>query len=195
MTDALLTETSDELHLRAGLPVAFRYLEADCPRQDWPTLPLHPTARHWLEIHGWFRGMSGDLVDLGAQWREGRLAAAAYRAAALPRLRQFLGNLHGHHHHETENYFPALAAVEPGMAKGFELLDRDHDAIERLLQAMADAANGLTRAVTEGADLAPHAAALAGAVEGGVALIGRHLADEEEIIVPVLTLRGDPLQG
>jgi hypothetical protein len=190
-----VTQASDELHLRDGLPAAFRYLEADYPRADWPTLPLHPTARHWLEIHGWFRGMSRDLVDLGQHWREGRLEATGYRAATLPRLRQFLGNLHGHHHHESDNYFPALAAVEPGMAKGFDLLDRDHTAIESLLSAMAEAGNGLNRAAVEGGDLAAPSAALADAIERACTLIGRHLTDEEEIIVPVLTLRGDPLQG
>ena len=130
-----MTQASDELHLRDGLPAEFRYLEPDLPRARWPSTRLHPTAQHWLEIHGWFRGMTQDLLWLGGEQREGRLEAPAYRVAAIPRLRQFLGNLHGHHNHESGHYFPALAALEPRMARGFALLDRDHDAVEHLLSA------------------------------------------------------------
>ena len=46
----------------------------------------------------------------------------------------------------------------------------------------------------EGGDLAPHAEALVAAIEAGAGPIGRHLRDEEEIVVPVLTLRGDPFR-
>jgi hypothetical protein len=190
-----VTQASDELQLRAGLPPEFRYLESSFPRQDWRALGLHPTAERWLEIHGWFRGLFRDLVKLGGQWREGGLEALAYRTAAIPRMRQLLGNLHGHHSRESEHYFPALAALEPRMARGFALLDRDHDAIARLLSTMAEAATGLNCAAAEAGDLRRYAAALAGEIERGGALIGRHLADEEEIIVPVITLRGDPLYG
>ena len=183
----------DDLHLRAGLPAEFRYLEPACARADWPALRLHPTAAHWLEVHDWFRGMLEGLVDLGADWREGRIDASAYRTRAIPRLRHLLSHLDGHHHYESRAYFPAMAALEPGMAKGFDLLDRDHEAIERLMSAMAEAATGLSRAAADAHDPAPHVAALAREIDHGGALIGRHLLDEEEIIVPVLTLRGDPL--
>jgi len=188
-------QPSDQLHLRTGLPVQFRYLEPAFPRPDWPTLQLHPTARHWLEIHDWFRAMMADLAQLGGEWREGRLEAAAYRQASIPRLRQLLGNLHGHHSHESGHYFPALSALEPDMARGFDLLDRDHDAIEHLLSDMAQAGNALNQAAAEGRDLFPQAAALTESSDQAGLLIGRHLLDEEEIIVPVLSLRGDPFQG
>ena len=190
-----MTQPADALHLRTGLPIQFRYLESAFPRADWPTLSLHPSATHWLEIHGWFRSVLAHLVDQGAQWREGRLKAFAYGIAALPHLRQLLSNLHAHHTIESDQYFPALAKLEPGMATGFALLDRDHDAIEYLLSDMAQAATGLNQTAARGGDLAPHAAALDQAIARAAGLIGRHLADEEEIIVPVLTLRGDPLQG
>ena len=185
---------SDALHLRAGLPAEFRYLEVAYPRARWPVMDLHPMATHWLEIHGWFRGMAGELVQLGDLWREDRIELADYRRAVLPRLRRFLGHLHGHHHHESGQYFPAMALIEPGMAKGFALLDRDHDAVERLLSAMAQAANALNGAAGQSGDQPRLAATMADAIESGVGLIGRHLDDEEEIVVPVLTLRGDPFQ-
>jgi hypothetical protein len=187
-----MTDESHDLHVRNGLPAEFRYLEAGCARQDWPGLKLHETASHWLEIHGWFRGMLRGLIELGGERREGRLDPAAYRADVMPRLRQFLGNLDGHHHIESDSYFPALAALEPAMKRGFDLLDRDHEAIHELMSQMADAANALNHAAV--VDLNPHADGLIAAIDRAAPPIGRHLSDEEEIIVPVLTLRGDPFR-
>ncbi len=66
-----------------------------------------------------------ELVGLGGEWREQRLSAAAYRAEAPLQLRYLLSSLHGHHHIESEAYFPAFKALEPAMAQGFDLLDRD----------------------------------------------------------------------
>lgn len=80
------------------------------------------------------------------------------------------------------------------MVKGFELLDRDHDAIEDLVVTMAEAATGLHRAGAGAGELGIHSSALVNAIERGGLLIERHLTDEEDIIVPVLTLRGDPFQ-
>lgn len=188
-------QAEEDLFERSGLPVRFRYLEAQCARAAWPGLALHPTARHWLQVHDWFRGMAKGLVDLGGEWREGRIEIAAYRAAAMPRLQQFLGNLEGHHHHESQGYFPALAAAEPAMRQGFELLDRDHDAIHALLVATAEAAVAVNRAADDPALFRSTADALAAVVETMVTPVRRHLLDEEEIVVPVLTLRGDPVQG
>jgi hypothetical protein len=185
---------TDALDKRSGLPAEFRYLEPTCPRAQWPTLDLHPTAQHWLEVHGWFRGQMKDLVDLGGLWREEKIGASDYRTAATPRVRHLLNNLHHHHTIESSHAFPLLSAAEPLMANGFALLDRDHDAIEHLLSSMTDAANALILAGRErGADLTPLAAALAEQIDHTTALIGRHLWDEEEIVVPVLTARGDTL--
>ncbi len=181
---------TDALAHRDGLPSAFRYLEADCPRADWATMDIHPMAQHWLEIHGWFRGQMDELGQIGGFWREGKIGAADYRAHATPRVRHLLSNLHHHHTLETEHAFPQLAAAEPRMAAGFELLDRDHDDIEHLLAAMTEAANDLIRAGGEPSALPPLAHALADHIERGTALIVSHLNDEEEIVVPVLTLSG-----
>ena len=191
-------DLTDALDRRDGLPAAFRFLETGCPRSAWPTMALHPLAQHWLDIHGWFRGQIAELEAIGGAWREGRIDAAAYRAAAPPRLGQLLNNLHHHHTLETEQAFPMLMGAEPRMADGFALLDRDHDAIEHLLSAMAEAANALVQAGFDpGASasaLPPLAENLSDRIERGAALINNHLRDEEEIVVPVLTLRGAHLR-
>lgn len=185
----------DHLLLRDGLPEEFRYLAADCPRQDWSTPGrIHATAAHWLDIHRWFRGALGNLGEVAAGWRAGRLDGPAFQQAVMPRLRQFLSHLEGHHNIESHSYFPALAALEPPMAAGFELLDRDHEAVHALLVGTAEAANGFNRALQAGGDLRPHGDALAAAIAAVPGPLLRHLSDEEEIVVPVITLRGDPIQ-
>ncbi len=55
---------------------------------------------------------------------------------------------------------------------------------------MAEAANDLIRGGGEPLALRPLADALADRVERGAKLIVSHLNDEEEIVVPVLTLSG-----
>lgn len=183
----------DVLETRTGLPSAFRYLEALHPRSGWSTAALHPMAQHWLDIHGWFRQQMTALAGIGIDWREGRLGARDYRGMAAPRLRQLLSNLHHHHTLESTHAFPPMIAAEPRMADGFALLDRDHEAIEQLMAAMAEAGNDLIRAGDGPADLTLLAEALVDRTERATSLIGRHLWDEEEIVVPVLNLRGDQI--
>jgi len=192
-----MTEPADHLFLRACLPDPFRFLERDVPRASWPEAGrIHAMAAHWLEIHDWFRARLSDLDGLSTDWREGRIEEpVAFQAALMPRLQQFLQNLDGHHQRESRMYFPAFVRQEPRIAAGIELLDRDHDAVHGLLEAMVEAANGFNRAVAARADAAAPGEALAGAIQAAVAPLGRHLHDEEDIVVPLLTLRGDPFEN
>lgn len=153
-------------------------------------------AAHWLEIHGWFRQMTGGLTGLTGRWREGAFPVAAqYQAALMPRLQQFLQNLDGHHQRESRMYFPAFIKQEPAIAAGVELLDRDHDAVHVLIERMVEAANAFNLAVREGHDLRAPGEALADAIEAAAPPLERHLHDEEDIVVPLLTLHGDPFAG
>ncbi len=185
-----------DLSLRPGLPADFRYLEEGCPRAEWGDAGrIHAMAAHWLEIHGWFRGMLGGLTGLTSQWREGQAPSPQqYQAALMPRLQQFLQNLDGHHQRESRMYFPAFAKLEPRIAPGIALLDRDHDAVHAMLERMVDTANAFNRAVQDKAGLAAPGEALAAAIEGASGPLTRHLHDEEDIIVPLLTLHGDPFE-
>lgn len=185
---------SDALDERAGLPAPFRYLEQGCPRSAWSEAGrIDAMAAHWLEIHGWFRQMLGGLTGQTGQWRDGQFPAAPqYQAALMPRLQQFLQNLDGHHQRESRIYFPAFIKQEPKIAAGIELLDRDHEAVHRMLERMVETANAFNMAVRDGQDLKAPGEALADAIEGASGPLERHLHDEEDIVVPLLTLHGDP---
>lgn len=166
---------SDALHLRTGLPAELLVLHDNWPRPLWPTLRLHPMAAHWLEVHGWFRGLIGSAASDLQAIRESRLDPVRGMLIVRQRLGNFLTNLHHHHHAESSMAFPQLAAIDPRLTRGFALLDRDHDVIVPLLDALE------------------HAAANAGfdditqAVEALVPLLERHLLDEEDLVVPLLS--------
>ena len=89
-----------------------------------------------------------------AQWQDdtrGFLDAgrdARQHGQLTARIGGFLINeLHGHHHIEDAHYFPVLAQAEARLARGFELLDADHHALDAQLAALTDAANTHLRSV------------------------------------------------
>jgi iron-sulfur cluster repair protein YtfE (RIC family) len=187
--------TPDHLFARDALPEDFRWLEHDCPRGVWAEPGrIHAMAAHWLEIHGWFRGMSTGLTGLTGQWREGRVSPGQYQGLIMPRLQQFLQNLDGHHQRESRMYFPAFVRQEPRIAAGIDLLDRDHQVVHGLLERMVETANAFNRAVADKAETARPGEELADAIEAATGPLARHLHDEEDIVVPLLTLHGDPFE-
>jgi hypothetical protein len=101
-----------------------------------------------------------------------------------------LGELHGHHQIEDMHYFPRLAAMEPSLQRGFDLLDADHHALHDALDAGAAAANA-TLAALKGPEARAEAARTRDAFAGLARLLDRHLADEEDIVAPLLAHRGE----
>jgi hypothetical protein len=195
MTAEERTAALAALNARTGLDEALKVVFVELPREQWPTARLHPNASHWLEIHGWFRGMATELVRGAQDQQAGKLEPGAFFNWAVPRLNAFLGNLDGHHKIESHHYFPALTILEPRLAKGFELLDRDHGAIDGLLHGLAQAGQGLQGALVAGDPEAAKVGAerTAKAIEACLQPLTRHLHDEEDLIIPLLTLRGDPV--
>lgn len=182
------------LHERTRLPEAYAWLEREHPRADWPTLRLHAAARFWLERHAWFRTTQVRMVEQGRRFHEGGSDSLGFARATLPALSGFLQHLDGHHRIESEHYFPAMAVQEPRMQAGFDLLDRDHETIHQILAELAEAAVALQRALAAGSDAPAAAARLAAVIEGAGRPLTRHLDDEEDIVVPMLTRYGDPFE-
>lgn len=185
---------ADHLHSRARLPEVFAWLEREHPRAEWPVLKLHASARFWLERHAWFRRTHAGLVEDGRRWRTGGGDPLGYARATLPALSAFLQHLDGHHRVESEHYFPAMALQEPRMQAGFALLDRDHDAIHQVLADLAEAAVALNRSFAARWGEAEAAEGLAKVIEAAGRPLTRHLDDEEDVVVPMLTRYGDPFE-
>lgn len=186
-----------DLLARSGLPDDLLFIARKYPRDDWRGHDnLAGMAALWLERHRMFREIGAMLTDGIAGHREGRMDAHGFARWFAPRLNHFLGQLDGHHHVEDAHYFPVFAAAEERLRRGFDILDGDHHQIHAALEENAATANDFLRALEGGADRRRFAAdAYAGANERLIAMLGRHLDDEEDLIIPLILERGDRALG
>ncbi len=192
-----MSDLKNGLLHRTGLPPDLRYLVEKYPRETWQEHEnINGMAGMWLQRHDMFRELGGMLSGGIANYREGRLTAPQFASWFAPRLNFLLGNLDGHHRIEDEVYFPKFAEAENRMKRGFDILDGDHHQIHEALEANAETANAFLRALQESEDRQRWAAD-AYAVENDklVAMLMRHLADEEDIIIPLILDRGDSAFG
>lgn len=107
-----------------------------------------------------------------------QLATTAARAREI--ARQVVGQLHAHHHIEDERLFPQFARANPRIERAIALLEADH----KVLNAAGSIVEQALRAFP-GADARPSAydrAAQAAAQLDRV--MRRHIADEEDIVIP-----------
>ena len=169
-----------------ALPEEFRLILSDLPRSDWSDHPdFNGLAAFWLDRHLAFRRLL-DALELDAKARiDGGMAAEAY-AARLSRLgSQLLGDLIGHHQIEDQVYFPELARLEPRIARGFDMLDADHHALHGLIDRFATGGNAILSSVGDAAQREATGRFLTDLSDFD-RLLARHLADEEDLVLPVV---------
>ncbi len=187
-----MPETPDDalaLMSRAGLPPGFLYLRDAFPRDRWTTR-LDETAAFWLQMHASFRGHQAHMDGLIGQWRANGDATALHRQL-IPALQSFLQHLDGHHRVESGQYFPMMRRIEPKIGAGIDLLDRDHDAIHETLEALFRNGLAFHQAVsTNAADVTDRANRLSDLIDGNARPLLRHLEDEEDIVIPLIQMRG-----
>lgn len=180
---------ADALVSRPGLPVEFRYLVEEFHRDRW-TSKLDETAAFWLQMHASFRGHQTHMDGLVGQWRASGDAQALHRQL-IPALQSFLQHLDGHHRVESGQYFPMMRTIEPKIAAGIDLLDRDHDVIHQTLEVLFQGGMAFHQAVAANApDIADRAHRLSDILDAGARPLLRHLEDEEDIVIPLIQLRG-----
>jgi len=180
--------TDLDLTRRTGLPDALRVLVTEMPRDEWEAHPaFRGLAAFWLEKHLVFRKLAAILRDEAQARLEHRLDPAAHAARVSRFGGMYLGELHGHHNVEDAHYFPVMAGLDSRVARGFDLLDADHHALDALLADFADRANAVIRAGTEGHDAT---GAFLDSVTRMEGFVDRHLIDEEEIVVPLILRHG-----
>jgi hemerythrin-like domain-containing protein len=185
-----------DLLARDGLPDGIAALRARFPREEWDGHPrLGPVARFWLERHRMFRQLGSTLAEGSAAVAAERVDPGRFMAWFAPRLHLYLGELRSHHAVEDHHYFPVFRAAEPRLARGFEILDADHHAIDTLIRDLADAATGLRDANAGHGEVARAADALVASLSRGLSGIDRHLDDEEDLVVPLILHRTEGALG
>jgi iron-sulfur cluster repair protein YtfE (RIC family) len=190
----MTAKTTLDIERRTGWPPELRVLLDRHPRASWPPRrELAMLARFWLDIHDGFRGFAGKLRTATLDFREDRVTPARFREWFAPRVDMFLSHLEGHHLIEDNNYFPLFAAGEPRLARGFDVLESDHRVIHVAMDRLTAAAQRFLRT---GEDADGDAMRFAGeayaeASNRLLAMLDRHLTDEEDLIVPLILERGE----
>lgn len=185
------------LAARTGIPDDLAYLRASYPKPDWRQhANFGELSAFWLHVHDSLRAHGAELGRLTTAFREGRLDPASFQRAFVPRLNQFLQHLNGHHQIEDHAYFPKFRTLDARMVAGFDLLEADHHLIHEALLASAHSAQALLTALPRGADASrPAADSYAGDADRLLALLVRHLADEEDLVLPAMLHHGERSVG
>jgi iron-sulfur cluster repair protein YtfE (RIC family) len=170
------------------MPEAMRVLLQDYPRDSWDANPHFKQAtQNWLGAHQMFRRL-GKIVRTETERYlernrdpEDFAARLSYYGDALVR------NLHGHHGWEDHSYFPELSAADPRFDAGIEILEKDHEALDAVLDQFTQVANRTIKLIRLDPPSAhSEAGALHTVAETIEAFLARHLSDEEELAVPII---------
>ena len=169
------------LNSRTGLPQKLRVLADLYPRDLWRGhANFSGMTAFWLDRHGMFRELSAKLVE------QAQVQLVTPNARFIPEMARYasflLNQLHTHHSVEDHHYFPRLQVLDSRIEHAFALLDADHHTLDGQLQALADAANHAIRSEAD----KDATAALLQAEDRLQRFLDRHLADEEDVVVPLI---------
>jgi len=186
-----------DLLSRTGWPGELTLLLRRYPRETWDDhANMGRMARFWLDIHGGFRRAGATLTASTGDFREGLVTPERFRAWYGPRLQTFLNHLNGHHQIEDFQMFPLFGAAEPQLVRGFDVVEADHGVIHAAMDRMADTANAFMQVDPGDRDKMRFAGdAYADAGDALMAMLARHLGDEEDLVIPLILDRGEERLG
>jgi iron-sulfur cluster repair protein YtfE (RIC family) len=187
-----MSEKSHSVHDRAGLPPEFQTLLRDYPREAWKTHPNFADAiQHWLDAHLYFKRMGAILAKETQSFLDQKRTANEFGARLGHYGNEMVQHLHNHHHWEDHQYFPELSAADDRFDAGLEMLETDHTDMDKIVESFTSTGNTTLQLAQQDGKLALDSAYL----EAGKLLtttqeiqkfLARHLADEEDLIVPIL---------
>ena len=170
------------------MPEEMHLLLKDYPRDVWGA---HPNFKHateqWLGAHRMFRQLGSIVRQSTEDYLDKSRDPEDYARRLSHYGSHLVGNLHGHHHWEDRSYFPELSAADPRFDAGLEILEKDHEALDGILDQFARGANRVIQLIQLDETAARNEA---GAVHEGASkietLLDRHLTDEEDLAVPII---------
>ena len=179
----------DNFEIRThDMPSEMQSLLREYPREAWDAHPgFKEKTRHWLGAHQVFRRLSATVRKDVETYLENETEAPEFAARLSYRGGALIGNLHGHHGWEDRSYFPELSAADPRFDAGLEILEKDHDELDVVLDSFTRTANRAIKLVQLDEKAAyEEAGKLHKAAETIEAFLQRHLSDEEELAVPII---------
>ena len=195
-------EQSFDLDTRTGLPADLKELlrEISAGDMDRPCQSRRRRRSSGSAGTTCSANSARRMQDALSQHREGRVELDPFRRWFAPRLDFFLRELEGHHQIEDHHYFPVFQRAEARLAHGFDLLEIDHEVIHQDLMAVAETANRFLAMEAAARKLAvergaPRGRRLCRGERAAVRRLIRHLADEEDLIIPLILDRGEAAIG
>lgn len=178
---------------RQALSDAAAHLRPSYPRDAWNGhANFGELSRFWLHVHDSLRQQGQQLEQLTERFREGQVGVHDYGRMLASGLNHFLGHLNGHHQIEDRHYFPKFRALDARIVPGFELLEQDHAHIHDALLGSAEAANRFLSALGSDSDAVRRASDVySEQATRLLRLLIRHLADEEDLIIPAMLHHGE----
>jgi hemerythrin-like domain-containing protein len=184
------------LDTRTGWPADLRLLIDRYPREVWEGhANLGAMAQFWLQRHAMFREIAAALEQATGAFRVGTASAQDLRAWFPSRLQFFLQQLNAHHQIEDLHYFPVFQAAEARLAQGFDVLETDHRVIHEQIEATVEAANLFLRTAVNDDAMRGAGERYAAANDALLRLLAQHLADEEDLIIPLILDRSEAALG
>lgn len=177
----------EQLEQRTGLPDALRTLIKAYPRHGWEENPNYSQLiAFWLDRHMMFRNLLDQLDTDAKAMLDKSLPQDRYKRSLSRYGGMLINELHGHHQIEDAHYFPAMAQLDQGIARGFDILDADHHSLDAILSDLTAGANAVLQHQGSDAGVIDATAAMKAKLDAFRPFLNRHLIDEEELVVPVL---------
>jgi iron-sulfur cluster repair protein YtfE (RIC family) len=176
---------------RSQMPDALRVLLAEYPRELWEKDPgFDGLIRFWLDRHLMFRRLMAEMAGATDLLLDRKTAPDRFAATLSRYGGMFVNGLHEHHTIEDSHYFPKLMQKDKRIAKGFDILETDHHALDGFLAAFVTSANAVLGQTGDRTRLQDAAGSFAADLARLEKLLNRHLIDEEDLIVPVILRYG-----
>ncbi len=171
-----------------NMPSDLRILLDEYPRNSWEAHPgFKEKTRHWLGAHQMFRQLGQITREETERFLDKSRSADEFAARLSYYGDALVRNLHGHHGWEDFSYFPELSAADPRFDTGLEILEKDHKALDAVLNSFTKTANRVIKLVQldekQARDEAGKLHDVAQVIE---TFLKRHLSDEEELAVPII---------
>ena len=176
---------------REALPEDMRFLLRDYPRDAWPDHPnFDRSIQNWMGAHQMFRRL-GDVTRTETEMYLDKARDPEEFAGRLSVYGNLLvRNLHGHHTWEDRSFFPELEAADTRFSHGLQMLEGDHVDLDAHLDAFTQVSNRVVKLIhLDERQAREEAGQLQELTHRTEAFLARHLADEEDLVVPLLLHR------
>lgn len=172
-------------HPDSRLEADWLFLYDKLPPAKWFSAEYVYKTSGWLNIHADIRKRQHILTQISDAYQSGSIEWSEYRSQILPRINQYIMKLHHHHNIEDQSYFPMFIRMYPQLKSGFEILDRDHVHLDKILHELQALNAKLAKTDVEDKALGEQLHKTLIDVSN---LLSQHLTDEEDLVIPILGL-------